>query len=40
MKLQWILGKLGWAGVDMTRRAEECGKLRASVNTVMNFLVA
>jgi hypothetical protein len=35
--LEWILGEIGWKGVDCIRLAQNRDKWRALVDTGMNF---
>jgi hypothetical protein len=37
--LEWLLGKMGWEGVDCTRLAQDRDQWQAVVNTVMNLWV-
>jgi hypothetical protein len=36
MGLEWILGRLGWGGVDWIRLAQDRDRWRAVVSAVMN----
>jgi hypothetical protein len=39
MGSEWILGRLGWGGVDLIRLSQDRDRWRAVVSAVMNLRV-